>query len=749
MAKYWFKDGKLPKSLQKNKFEKAPLLEEEEEVQGAFFTGEDSTKVFDSTSVNKDAELDELFGEEPKNKKGKVKLSAFLGKNVEPDDSEKIIEEADKIYNGEHVKKIEETDQKDSLTAFVTTEKSKHSKKNKDNDGDGENDDYDNGNVSLEGLFKSLTDDYDDAEDNEPKKSKKDKNDFREYTSPLEKEEFFENYKRKARKALLSSLSCLVFALLLFFHESPSFIHPEWLTQGKFGILYLLFDLQLLFFTCLSAFEVIAKGAKALFKWHPNKYSISFILVTVSILQILLHLIFDTNNDKTILFSSIAAFSILISSISRYLDARRNVITFKTLVNENEKYIAESLGEESEEFIAFEQYLPDEPYLYSVKKTGFISNFVQKTREESSFNEIYKVIIPLIIFTSVLFAVIANIMSGAPTFGRTLDNFALAIMISTPVISAMSVSLPFFKGIVALSKRGCSVIGEASLDECSSANIVSFKDTDAFHEKGITLSSVKPFGEAQMDTAIFVAARIFNIIGGPLRGVFNRSIIESGSSGSSEEDEIVQILPNSIIALIDGKKVTLGTRMAVKSQGVILSDDPVDGMFENANGRIMYMLLDDELAAKFYLKYSLGKNFRAILDNFYDVGVFMVIKSCDPNLDTEYLTKLLKDENYPIIVTKLNQAEYINAFATTDTAPASVFSNTSVPNLLRTFAWCDKCRKIINLNHLAKYVAIILSIIILIACMLNANAHEKITPILILIYQLIWSVPIIGTSLFQ
>ena len=743
MAKYRFKDGKLPKSLQKGSTEKQPLLEEEE-VQGAFFTGEDSTKVFDSSAVKKDSELLELFGEDTKKKKSKVKLSAFLTKNTD-DSSEELIKEVDSVYSDKYVNSIDETVSGDHMTPFNSLSKSKAKKSD---DLDGENDDYGTNVKSLEGLFSNDEDDDFDDED-EPKKGKHSKNVYREYSNPLEREEFLQNYKRKSRKALFSALSCFIFTLILFFHESPSFIHPEWLTQGKFGILYLLFDLQLLFFVSLCAFDVIASGAKALFKWQPNKHSVGFILVLISILQVLLHLIFDTNNEKTILFSSIAASSVFICALSKYFDARRDGITFKVLSSDAEKYIAEDLPEDSAEFTAFEQYLPDEPYLYSIKKTGFISNFVEKSRENSSFNEIYKIILPLILFTSVLFAAISNIMSGAPTFGRTLDNLVLAIMISTPIISALTVSLPFLKGVVSLSRRGCSVIGEASLDQCSSANIVSFKDTDAFHEKGITLSSVKTFGDAQIDTAIFTAARIFNIVDGPLKKVFNRSIIDYGSSGSSDDDEIEQILPNSIEAIIDGKKIILGTKVAAKSQGIVLVEDPVDMLFENSNGRVMYMLIDGQLAAKFYIKYSLGKNFKAILDNFYDVGVFMVIKSCDPNLDTEYLTKLMNDENYPIIVTKLNQAEYINASVTTDKASTSVFSNTSVPNLLRTFAWCDKCRRIINLNHLAKYVAIVLSIIILIACLLNANSHEKITPILILIYQIIWSIPVLGTSLFQ
>ena len=120
-------------------------------------------------------------------------------------------------------------------------------------------------------------------------------------------------------------------------------------------------------------------------------------------------------SDSTVLFSSVAAFSAFICAIASYLDIRREGISFRVTSADTQKFVANTLDETSEEYTAFDQYLPEEPYLYSLGKTGFVKGFIAKSREESSFGDIYKVMLPLIVFTSVIFAVIANIMSGNPT----------------------------------------------------------------------------------------------------------------------------------------------------------------------------------------------------------------------------------------------------------------------------------------------------------------------------------------------
>ena len=77
MSKYGIKNGTLRKPAPIE--DKAPMLEDveleneipDEESQGAFFTGEDSTKVFKSSDVDMEDGLSELFGDGYTKKKDK------------------------------------------------------------------------------------------------------------------------------------------------------------------------------------------------------------------------------------------------------------------------------------------------------------------------------------------------------------------------------------------------------------------------------------------------------------------------------------------------------------------------------------------------------------------------------------------------------------------------------------------------------------------------------------------------------
>ena len=758
MATYRFKNGKLPASLAKN----APVKEEtdvQEEVQGAFFPPEESTKSWNVENTSNDNFFNPFADEEEEKKTSRIKLKSFLGAKKK-DNEEEVLERVGQIYVGAN-SSAEGTDNAENLgtqtdLAEVFGEKKKRKSFFKETDG--EHDTYDLDPSPIEEHENKYSDmaiyDPDDDNDDVPYEDeylinkKKLKEEAREFIDPMEKEEFYVNYRARSRKALLSVISSLFITLVLFYLESPTLLHPSWLTAGKFGILYLLCDLQLLLLSGLCVFDRLYNGALSLFKWRPTKHSVTFVMFATALLQNLIHLFVDRYNENIVLFSSVASFAALITAFAHFLDTRREGISFRMAATTAPKYVVNPLGSDSEEFARFGEYLPEDPYMYSISKTDFVSNFVSTSKKPSTFDEIYKITLPIVLFTSLIFAVIANVMAGVPTFSRGLDNFVLALMITTPVASILSVALPFFKGTVKLSRRGCTVIGEDSLDKYSSTSVLSFKDTDVFHEKGIKVTSVKTFGKTRIDTAILTAARVFNIVGGPLKNVFNRSILDAGKTDASN-DEVMQIHSSSILSIIDGKKVLVGTREAMMSTGLDCGQDGFDDMFEASCGRIMYMSIDEELAAKFYIKYTLGKNFKSILDSFYNIGICIAVKSCDPNLDTEFITKLLKDENYPIVIVKLENTDTTALEKVTDKTSSGIVSNTSIPNMLRSFLWCDKCRRIISLNHLAKYVSMLLALIFIVVCLFNASAHEKITPVVVLLYQLIWMAPACITSIFQ
>jgi hypothetical protein len=272
-------------------------------------------------------------------------------------------------------------------------------------------------------------------------------------------------------------------------------------------------------------------------------------------------------------------------------------------------------------------------------------------------------------------------------------------------------------------------------------------DTDVFNEKGIKITSVKSYGKTRIDNIYLITAKVFGMVGGPLKDVFNRAIINT----VSEEcfDEVLDVKENGIKALVDSHEVFVGNNFYMASLGFEVIEDAIDTTFETQNGRIMYVAIDGEISAKFYVKYALGRKFKAILDSFYDIGICMAINSRDPNLDTRFVTQILKDDEYPIVVVKRVDIPTPDDTKPTERTASGIVSAGGVASMLRSFIAADRLSRIISINALAKYISIILSLAIVIVLFLSDMSHEKISPMFIILYQLIWSLPVIATSTFQ
>ena len=320
-------------------------------------------------------------------------------------------------------------------------------------------------------------------------------------------------------------------------------------------------------------------------------------------------------------------------------------------------------------------------------------------------------------------------------------------MITLPLSSISVVALPFFMTTLRLARRESAIIGEASIAEYANTSLISFKDTDVFHEKGIKVTSIKTYGKSRIDNTFVMAARIFKLVGGPLEAVFNRSVIDTTSDKSG--DKLVCVTENGIKAAIDSEEVFVGNRNFMEENGFESIEDGIDTSFETTNGRIMFIATGGEITAKFYIKYALGRNFKALLDSFYSLGICMAVNTRDPNLDTKFVTQLLHDDEYPIVVVKRDDIPSTEDDSPLEASKSGVISNSSVSNMLRTFISADKLSRLISMNTIIKYISLVFAITVVVILFLSGSSHEKVSPLFIMLYQLMWSLPIIGTSLFQ
>ncbi len=578
-----------------------------------------------------------------------------------------------------------------------------------------------------------------------PKKVKKAK-EVREYLAPIEKEEFIDIYKKKERSSLIKLILSAIATILLIYVETKALPHPEWLMSGRFGVLYLLIDMQLMFLSAFCVLDNIIDGAISLFSWKPNKNSIVFSAFLVSFLQLVLHLVIDRYSKDVTVYSSVFALTVTVMALVGYIDTRREHITFRVAAHSNEKKAATVLDSNSQEHDNFSEYLPEDASLYKISKVDFVSDFYKTTTRKSPFDESYKIIIPLVFAASIVFAILSAVLIEGANITSAINSFALAFMMAMPISSLFVVTLPYFITTLRLNRINSAIIGETAIDEYADTALISFNDSDVFNPKGIKITSIKTYGESRIDNTYLITAKAFNLVGGPLEDVFNRSVIVTATRENS--DSIISLAENGFNAQIGSNNVFIGNQDYIEANGFTHIDDTIDKTFLSSNGRILYVAINGEVSAKFYVKYALGMKFKTLLDSFCNLGICMAINSRDPNLDTAFVTQILKDESYPIVVVKNLELPTPEENEPLEKASSGIVSASGVMNMLRTFLATDKLSRIISINTLAKYIALIFGFTLIVVAFLADGSHEKITPLFIMLYQLIWSLPIIGTSFF-
>ena len=210
-------------------------------------------------------------------------------------------------------------------------------------------------------------------------------------------------------------------------------------------------------------------------------------------------------------------------------------------------------------------------------------------------------------------------------------------------------------------------------------------------------------------------------------------------SGHSEDVELLNVAYDGLEALVDGSHVFVGKANYLKANGYVPVNDASDEEIENAGEvSITYIVVDDEVSAKLYIQYRIDPDFEFILKKLYKAGVCVGIKTLDPNIDDEMLSRRVKTEKYPVKVLKCREAS--EASSKVESIESGIVSRNSTKSLLQTFALCDKVHHITKTNNLIGLFAMFISIIIS-AFVVIFGMTTGVYSIYVALYQLFWIIP--------
>ncbi len=553
------------------------------------------------------------------------------------------------------------------------------------------------------------------------------------------------HYRKKARVAFIKLIIVTVLALGILFLElatKNSPIHSDFTRQGRYGMIYILVDLQLLFFIALTLLDSIRSGIKGIFTMRLNTSSLLVISVFFSAAYSLVLLFNDPQDVDLHLYNLPSAFAAFCSAFMAYLGARKDLRCFKTVASKRVKYSACELTGGTREADEFYKYLFDDSDIYTVKRANFIDGFVERTEKRPKFEDILNFLVPAVLLAGA--ALFTALMIMGKGVIRSYVAFSVLIAASIPASAFFMTSLPLIFANRAASKYQAAFIGNAVVEEYATASVLSFADTEVYPASLVKITNIRMYGDFRIDAVLTDLAKLFDYVGGPLAKVLSATL--PGGISKPRSIRIIESASDGLCIAMDGANYFLGKRSYMRRYRFEAPVDDGDEAYENGVGSIMYVTVNEKLAAKLYIKYTVNPLFDSLLRDLYKAGLCLGVKTLDPNINNELINGAVKFRKCPISVLRGNSPQEVTGEA--ERVDSGIVCNSTLHNFLKMFALCDKTRHITKSNAIISIVSVFLSFAA-VAFLAVTGDVGALTSLHALAFQLFWLLPVWLVSIFM
>ncbi len=576
-----------------------------------------------------------------------------------------------------------------------------------------------------------------------------------EYVDKSQTAEIREELKHKKISLIIRTCLCTVLTALLFVFENiPSLTQifigsPKqfdgFLNPALYPVVYIMVSLQLMLLACLCAIPEIIDGVKHLFRGTPKPESLTGLLAASGIIYsvVLCNLIVSPN--EPVMLNFVVAVSALLTLISTCLNNKREMMNFRIVSSKKAKHVVRRIPEEESvcEVKAFGG-ADDVCDVMKIEKTDFVENFFTRLRTPVQSNSTAVMfLMGVTIAVGVLFGVFTGLRSGSDGSAAWRAAFS-AMYLVAPMSVFIAFSYPFYRANLAAKEYDSAIVGESSLDEYSNASIISFDDKNVFPSYAVKVQNIRIYNNARIDRVLYYASSVFSYAGGPLQDVFE---ITTKDMGTSENVQIFESESGFLATQVDGVNIIFGSYDALTARGLEIPEkaagDDVDLSDELS---IMYMFRESVLVAKMYIKYDMDEDIDVILKQFSGDGLYVCVRTFDPNIDEEMISRKLGAKKLPLkIIRYLNPSE-VGKFE--EKVDSGLVTCSSSKSLLQVISYCEKVIHTKKTNIALSILSIMIGAAILLLLLL-ANSMNILTSLIIVIYQLVWLVPtIIATKMF-
>lgn len=528
-----------------------------------------------------------------------------------------------------------------------------------------------------------------------------------EYNDSLQSAELFRSFRKSALVSSISVILTLIFSLLCLWIESghgAGLPFAEKMRPEYFGRVYAMVSLQMLAFCVMFNLDGFARGLRKLSLRKAAPEAVAVLAVGVCIIHTIYTAVsaYNSINYKTFCFAG--CFITLLLSLNTFVKAYTRFKSFAMVLSKKPKLTTVKLDALSEENSVFAKYLSEESDVLSVSKTENIGSFVKNSYTVPKAVSGCNVLVYLVLILSLVTAVAKLVLFNSDVY-EAVTNGVSVFMFSAPVTFLLAVALPYFITSARVAKLRNSIIGEAACDTFENAGVISFDDTEVFPPKTVKVTSIKTYNDNRIDKVIVYMAKIFEKLGGPLSHVFASSV--QGGAGDSSGVMVLESSRDGVHLTVDGDDILVGNGNYLRLFDIDAPIDESDESETRSLTSIIYLVSGGQLAAKFYIKYTLNRKFETVLKGLYDAGVCCGVRTSDPGVDNQLIEGNLKNANYPISVI---HKPLKDIGRTEETSNGALIGLSSIHNYLRSFIMLDKLRSTYRTNTVFSILGTVLGL---------------------------------------
>ena len=588
-------------------------------------------------------------------------------------------------------------------------------------------------------------------EEKQNTKAKKFQLDRPEYVDKTQTPQIRAEYKAKQTSLWVRLLLCGILSGILLIFENIEPITKLFTGTGKqfagvldpavYPVVYIMISLQIMLLACFCAYDQILAGIKSLFRGNPKPETMTALMTLLGIVYSILMARLIEIPEEPVMFNFIVALSAFLTLIYAIYNNRREMLNFRIVANKRPKHIVRRLlDEESEcESKAFADN-DDVCDVMKIEKTDFIDGFFGRlSKPDPSTGRFMVFAMSASVAIAVLFGIFTGLTDATPA-EVCMAAFG-SMMILAPLSVYITFSYPFFRANLAAKEYDSAIIGEASLDEYSNASIISFDDKNVFPSYSVKVQNIKIFNNARIDRMLYYVSSVFAYSGGPLQDVFE---IATKDMGNSDNVKIFGAESGFLAAEVDGVNIILGSHEALSSRGMEFPDNATEDDIDLSDElEIMYMFREDKLVLKFYIKYVMDADIDLILKQFSGSGLYVCVRTFDPNIDERMIAKKLNMKRMPLKIVRYASTEEVTTYE--EKVDSGLVTCGSPKSLLQVISFCGKVLHTKKTNIALSVLSVMIGAAILVLLLLS-KSMGSLNSLFVAIYQLIWLIPMTISS---